>query len=235
MAALVWGLEWRLALSRKGDLAMGVLAPLSVVLVMATGAVPAVVAPASYVVLFAAFGVFGTALPLLRDGERGIMRRVVRAGVSPASYLVQRVAAGTTLALVQLLPAAVVAAAFPNASISEVLVALAALAGSLWIGSLLGVLAAALSRTRTQAAVLSGVGLVLLLHMSGVFRTPTPGGPAAVLEGIGPFRALHEAFDSTVAGGVVGGGIAAAGWALALAMVVGLMGPRLMASLERSC
>jgi hypothetical protein len=227
--------EWRLALSSKRDLAVRVVAPLSVVLVIATGAFPAVATAAVYTMLFVVFSMFGTALPVLHDGERGIMLRVVRAGVSPASYLVQRAGAGATLALVQLLPAALVAMALLDPSSSEVVVALGALAISLWIGGLLGVVTAALSRTRTEAALLCGVGLVLLLHMSGVFRAPSPDGPGAVLESVSPFRALHEAFDAMAAGGAVGGAVAAAAWALVLPVVVSLVAPRLTASLERSC
>ena len=214
MGAIVWGLEWRLALSRRRDLTLRIMAPLSVVLVIATGAVPATAGAASYAVLFVAFGVFGTALSLLRDGERGITSRVVRGGVSPTSYLLQRAAAGAALPLVQLLPAALVAAEFLHASTLEVLIALVALAGSLWIGSLLGVVVAAVGRSGTEVAIVCGVGLVLLLHMSGVFHAPSPDGLGAMLEAASPFRALHEAFLTMVAGGAVRGGVAAAAWAV---------------------
>lgn len=233
MGVIVWGLEWRLALSRKRDLTLRIVAPLSLVLVVATGAVPAAVGAASYVVLFVAFGVLGTALRLLRDGEEGITSRVVRGGVSPKSYLLQRAAVGAVLAFVQLLPAALVAAAFLNASTSEVLIALVALAGSLWIGSLLGIVVAAVGRSGTEVTVVCGVGLVLLLHMSGVFHAASPAGLGGMLEAASPFRALHEAFVTMVAGGAERGGLAAAAWALALPVLVGSLAPRLTAAMER--
>jgi hypothetical protein len=233
VSLLLWELEWRLALSQKRKLALRVLAPVSLVLVIATGALPPVAAVATYAVLFIAFGHFGTAFPALSDAESGIAQRVVRAGVSPASYLLQRAAACAALALVQLLPAVLVAAAFLNASASESLIALGALALCLWIGSLTGVMAAALSRSRTEMAVLCGASLTLLLHMSGVFSTPTEGGMGAMLESAAPFRVVHEAFVTMVAGGAVGGGVAALVWALALPVVAWLLAPRLTAALQR--
>ena len=234
MASLVWGLEWRLALSKKRELALRVLAPLALVLVIATGPLPALAGVATYAVFFIAFGHFGAALPTLRDAETGITSRVVRGGVSPASYLMQRVAASSALALVELLPATLVAAAFLNASTAEILIALGALAVGIWIASLLGVMAAAASRSRTELAVICGVGLILLFHMSGVFQSPSAGGPAATLEGVAPFRAVHEAFVTMVAGGAVRGAAAALVWALALSTVVWLLAPRLTAALGRS-
>jgi hypothetical protein len=234
VATLVWGIEWRLALSRKRDLALRVLAPLSVVFVIASGAVPAVAAVASYAVLFIAFGHYGAALPVLSDADRGIISRVVRGGVSPASYLLQRAAASAALAVLELIPASLVAAAFLNASTSEILIALGAITICLWIASLMGVMAAAVSRSASELGVLCGVGLVLLLHMSGVFHTPSPDGLGALLESASPFRALHEAFVTMVAGGPVRGFATAAVWAVALMVTVGVAAPRLTASLERS-
>jgi len=234
MAILVWGLEWRLALSKKRELALRVLAPLALVFVIATGPLPAVAGVATYAVFFIAFGHFGAALPALRDAESGIALRVARAGVSPASYLMQRVAACSAIALVELLPAALVAAAFLNASTSEILISLAALAVGIWIASLFGVLAAAVSRSRSELVVICGVSLTLLFHMSGVFQSPSAGGLAATLESVAPFRAVHEAFATMVAGEAVGGAAAALVWALALSTVVWLLAPRLTVALERS-
>ena len=234
MSTLVLGIEWRLALAGKRDLAMRVMAPLALVWVIASGAVPAAAAVAVYAVLFVAVGHFGTVLPLLRDAKTGITSRVVRGGVSPASYLLQRAAASASLTLVELVPACLVAGAFLNASTSEILTALGAVAMCLWIGSLLGVMAAAVSRSRSEATVLCGVGLALLFHMSGVFYTPSPDSFGAMLEGAAPFRVLHEAFVTMVGGGAVGGGIAGAVWAVALPLVVFGLAPRLTASLERS-
>jgi hypothetical protein len=228
VATLVWGVEWRLALSGKRDLAVRVLAQLSVVFVMAIGAVPVAAGVAAYAVLFVAFGHVGMALPVLRDAESGMTSRVVRGGVSPASYLLQRAAACAALAVFALLPANLVAAAFLNASTSEILIALGALAICLWIASLLGVMAAAMSRSAAEATVLCGVGL-LLLHMSGVFRTSSPDGFGAMLEGASLFRALHEAFVTTVAGGPVQGFVTGAVWLIALTVTVGAAAPRLTA------
>jgi ABC-type polysaccharide/polyol phosphate export permease len=210
-----------------------ILAPLSVVLVIASGAIPAAAGASVYVVVFAAFGALGTALPLLRDGERGIVLRVVRGGISPPSYLLQRAAAGAVLALTQLLPALLVATAFLRASMVETLTAFAALALTLWIASSVGILVAAMSRSAMEAGVLCGVALVLLLHVSGVFHTPEPNGLGATLMALAPFGAVHGAFLTMLTGGAVGGGVAGLAWAIALPAIVWAWAPRITDSLER--
>lgn len=233
MTALVWGLEWRRALSRRRNVVLSVLAPLSVVLVVGTDAVPAGAAAAVYTTLFAIFGVCQTSLSVMRDGERGLTLRIVRGGVSPAGYLVQRVGAGATLALAQLLPALVVAAAFLRASITETLLALGALAVTVWIASALGVVAAAVSRSLGELVACCSVVLLLLLHASGVFRTPTAEGFGALVEDLSPFRALHESLDTMIGGGAVDGVGAELVWALALTALIGLLSPGLVGLIER--
>lgn len=233
MSALVWGIEWRLALSRKRDFALWVAFPVVIVLVMATGGVTQEALAGAYTALFVAFGVLRTAVPVLRDAERGMMVRVVRGGMSHAGYLVQRAGAGATLSLVQLLPALLVAVAFLGATALEGLATVGALAVTLWTVNVLGVLMMAASRSLSEAAALCAVSLVLLLHMSGVFRTPAAGGAAAALEGASPFRALHESFAAVASEGAVGGGVAAVVWALAMTLLVGALAGRLTASLAR--
>jgi len=230
---LVWGFEWRLALSNRRTLALRVVAPLSIVTVIATGEVPATAGAAVYATLFAVFGLWCVALPLVRDGERGIVRRVVRGGISPGSYLIQRTAAAASIALTQLLPAVLLVAVVLRASPFEIMTALGALAVSLWIAGLIGVLAAALSRSASEAGLLGGVALVLLLHMSGVFQTPTLDGFGAMLEAVAPFTTLHEAFLTMATGGAVLGGGAEVAWATVMPLVVWALATDLTGSLER--
>lgn len=203
------------------------------VLVIASGAIPAAAGASAYVVVFAAFGALGTALPLLEDGKRGIVLRIVRGGISPSSYLIQRAAVGAALALTQLLPALLVAAAFLGASMVETLTALAALALTLWIASILGVLGAAMSRSAMEAGVLCGVALVLLLHMSGVLHVPEPGGLGASLMAVAPFGALHGAFLTMSTGGAVAGGVAQLAWAIVLPALAWAIAPRITDALKR--
>lgn len=233
MSTLVWGIEWKVALARKRDLALCVVTPLAIVLVVATGAVPVGARPAVYTALFAGCGVVRTAFPVLRDGERGMVLRVLRGGVSPASYLLQRAAAGATMSFVQLLPALFVAVAFLGASAPEALLVLGAFALTLWIVSVLGVLAAAASRSPTEAAALCLVGVLLLLHMSGTLHAPAPGGYGALLEGVSPFRALHEALAALVSNGGVRGVASGAVWAVALPGLVAASAPWLTRALQR--
>lgn len=225
MSALVWGLEWRIVLSRKRELALCVLSPLAIVLILGTGAVSPLTAAACYAALFTSCGALRTLLPLLEDVERGMTAKVLRGGVAPGAYLIGRAAAGASVSLVQLLPAVVVAAFFLRASAMEALLALAALAITLWIVSLFAVLAGAAGRNRNEALGLAGVALLLLLHMSGVFRVPPTGGVGAALEEASPFRALHESFVAMVSGGSAHGGIAELAWGIGVAALLLALAP----------
>lgn len=234
MSALVWGLQWRLVLSRRRDLALCVLTPLALVLVLGTGAVSPLTAAACFATLFASWGALWTLLPLLKDLERGMTARVLRGGVGPGAYVLGRAAAAASVSLVHLLPSVVVAAFFLRASSMETLVALAALAITLWIVSLVAVLAATVGRSRSEALGLTGLTLLLLLHMSGVFRVPPTGGLGAALEEASPFRALHESFVAMVSGGSPHGGVAELAWGIGLAALLLALAPIVVEPLARN-
>lgn len=233
MTPAVWSVQWRLALTRKRVFILNFVVPLTVVLPVATGAVPPGAAAGVYVVLFAAFAVFGSAIPLRWDGQRGMSARVVRAGVGASNYLLQRAAAGALLDTLHLTPALLLAAIAVGASPGDVLVVLPALAATVWVCGLVGVIVAATSRSLTETALFAAVTVPLLAHMSGVFRTPAQGSYQALLEGGSPFRALHEGLLDMTVGAPAGGGGAVLAWALLLPVAIGLLGPRLHAGLGR--
>jgi hypothetical protein len=233
MTPAVWSVQWRLALARKRVFILNFVVPLTLVLPVATGAVPDRATAAVYVVLFAAFAMFGSAIPLRWDGQRGMSERIVRGGVGASSYLLQRAAAGAALDTLQLGPALLLAAVAVGASAGATAAALLALAVTVWIGGLLGIVVAAASRSFTETALFTAVSVPLLAHMSGVFRSPAPGSYQEVLESGSPFRALHESLLDMTVGGGAGGGAAMGVWAVALAVAVGTLGPRLHAALGR--
>ena len=90
----VWGVQWQLALTRKRVFILNFVVPFTLVLPIATGAVPTGAAAGIYVVLFTAFAMFGSAVTLRWEGQRGMSARIVRAGIAPSSYLLQRAGAG---------------------------------------------------------------------------------------------------------------------------------------------
>jgi hypothetical protein len=229
----VWSLQWRLALTRKRVFILNFVVPLTVVLPVATGAVPPEAAAGVYVVLFAAFAVFGSAIPLRWEGQRAMSARVVRAGVGASNYLLQRAAAGALLDTLQLTPALLLAAVAVGASPGDVLVVFPALAATVWVSGLVGVIVAAASRSLTETSLFAAVSVPLLAHMSGVFRAPAPGSYQELLESGSPFRALHEGLLDMTVGAPAGGGGALLAWALVLPVAVGLLGPRLHAGLGR--
>jgi len=231
MTAIVWQLEWRIATARRRLFVINVAVPLLLVLPVAMGAAPAVHAAAVYAVLFAIFSTFGSAIPLVRDSESGLVARVLRAGVTPASYYLQRTAAGAVLDVLQLGPALAVAAVGAGAGPRPFLVALMALAATVWVANLVGVLVAAATRSLAEAALFSAVVTLLLLHASGVFRTPVPESFGAAVESVAPFRALHEALLSMSLMTPVTGGAALGVWCVVMVVATGVLGGHLPGSL----
>lgn len=226
MSAIVWQLEWRIVTSRRRLFVLNIIVPLVLVAPIAIGAAPPVHASAVYAVLFAIFSTFGSAIPLVRDARSGLIGRVLRAGVTARSYLIQRVAAGAVLDLVQLGPALAVAAIGSGANPRAFIVALAALAGTAWVACLLGVLVAVATRSLAEAALFSAVSTLLLLHLSGVFRTPLPGSIGGLFEMVSPFRALHEALLAMSLGTPIKGGVSLVMWGVCLGFGTGALAGR---------
>lgn len=228
MNTLVWGVEWRLALADRRALTLRAALPFAVVVVLYTGGLSVGPGCAVCVALFLALAMLRTSLPMLEDERSGLAARVMRGGLSSSSYLLQRGAAGAALMLASLVPSLAVIAVALRASLVEVLIALAALAVTLWIASLLGVLLGAAARSTSEIVLVSAVLLVVLLHASGVFHTPSPDGFGEVLESAAPFRVLHEAFLTMSSGGSVNGAFAAVVWAALMPAVVGVLAPRVL-------
>jgi hypothetical protein len=113
------------------------------------------------------------------------------------------------------------------------LVALLALAGTVWVCGLIGIVVAAASRSITETALFSAVSVPLIAHMSGVFRRPTPGTLSALLESVSPLRALHEVLAETTVSAPAAGGIALSVWAVLLPALVWALGAKLHGALSR--
>jgi hypothetical protein len=231
---LVAELEWRIALARRRLFALNALVPLALATPLALGAAPPFHAAAVYTVLFALFGTFGSTIPVVRDAESGLLGRMVLGGVSPAGYVVQRAAAGAVLDGVQLLPATLVAAVGAGASPIAFAAVTLALWLTLWVANLLGVILAAVARSVAEAALFAATGALLLLHASGVFRTPAPGSWGAMLERGSPFRSLHEALLAMTSGSEIAGGSTLVIWALTLPVLLGALGRPLIRALGRA-
>ena len=216
-------MELRVALARRRLFALNVLVPLFLVTPIALGSAPDPHAAAVYAVLFVLFGTFGSAIPIVRDAESGLLERIHSTGLPPASYLLQRSAAGTLVDSIQLLPALLVAGTGLGASVEPLGGALITLAASLWIANLLGVLVASAARSLAETALFAAVSALLLLHVSGVFRTPLESSVWGWLEGVSPFRALHEGMLALPAADGAGGRSVLAVWALALPALTALL------------
>lgn len=233
MTSAVWSVQWRLALTRKRVFILNFAVPLTLVLIVATGAVPPGAAAGVYVVIFTAFSMFGAAIPLKWEAQRGMGNRIVRAGVSPSSYLLQRAGAGAALDTLQLTPALVLAGLAVRSQPGQIVAAVAALAATVWIVGLVGIMIAAASRSMTETALFTAVTVPLLAHLSGVFRTHADGSFLALLRNGSPVSALHSALLEMTIGSGGGGGTAVVFWAVALPAVVAAFSPRLHVGMAR--
>lgn len=217
MRGEIWRLEWLMARARTRRLAWSVAVPtLLLVPVAASGAAPAHRATV-YALFVVFFGLFGAAAPVVRDGERGWIERLLLTGYGARPWLLERTAAHATLDLVQLAPslAAVlwIEGATPTAAGSAVAGALLALL----VANLVGTLAGAVVRSLAEGALAcAGVGLAAL-HLAGAFRPPEPGSWEELAAAISPFLPVLEGFreagGAASPGGAAGGGFGgAASW-----------------------
>ena len=193
MKFLVVAIEFRRALARPRLLALNVMVPVMLVLAVSLGGAPKFHAAAVYTVLFILFGTFGSSIPLVRDAEAGLFGRIIRGGIPPSHLLMQRAIGGGVIDGLQLLPALTIAT-LGSVSLNEWIMAVLILWSSVWIANLLGNLVAALARSLAETALFSAVTALLLLHLSGVFRTPLPDSSWALVEALSPFQALHDMF-----------------------------------------
>lgn len=229
---LVWRLEEQLALRRRRLFALNVTVPLVLVTPLALGGAPGAHAAAVYAVLFTFFGVFGSAIPLVRDGEEGLLERIMLTGFPLQRYVLDRTLSGALLDLLQLLPAAGMILTGADTRVGHIGPLAVALLAALVAANALGVLVAWVARSIAEAALFGAVSSLFLLYFSGVFRTPAPGSFLAVVEGVMPFTALHEALLVTVGASSVTAAqlIERLGWAggvalALLAVVAGLGAP----------
>ena len=199
MKFLVAAMEFRLALARPRLLALNVMVPVVLVLAISLGGAPVFHAAGVYTVLFTLFGTFGSSIPLVRDAEAGLFGRIIRAGVPRSHFLIERAAGGSAIDALQLLPALTIAT-LGSISLNEWIRAVLVLWSSIWIANLLGNLVAAVARSLAETALFSAVAALLLLHFSGVFRTPLPQSSWAVVEALSPFQALHETLFAVLMG-----------------------------------
>ena len=197
----VWRTLWLTAFRRRRLMAFNILIPLVFVATIALSAAPAVHAAATFAVLFVLFGTFGSSIPLIRDGESGLLRRYVLTGVHPGGLLLQRLFATATLDLIQLTPSVLVMAAARGSSAAQLAMVVPAMVTGLVAANALGALTAALAKSVAEGALFSALAALLLLHWGGTFRSPVPGTWQATMEAWSPFRPLHESLLAAAGAG----------------------------------
>lgn len=198
MSGAVWAMEWRQAARRRRVIVFSAGVPLLLVAAVALGGAPAPHAALVYTVLFTFFGTFGAAIPWARDAERGLLHRLVLAGLGLPEIAAQRLLASALLDLLELLPALLVIVGAYHVGMGDSSRLLLAVGLGLLAANGLGMLVAAAAGSLAETALLAAVAALLLLHAGGVFRTPPPGGVLEALQGGVPFHYMHEALRAAV-------------------------------------
>lgn len=233
---MIAALELRIAFAQRRLFMLNTVVPLALVLPIGIGGAPRVHAAVVFTLIFAFFGVFGQAIPLARDAERGLTARYVLAGISPHAFFAQRIAAHAALDLFQLAPALLVIAFVYGAAAPDI----AALAGAallaLIAANAIGVVIAAAARSIAEAALFASITALFALHAAGVFRSPVPGSFADQLRSAVPFSKLHQAMQGAVGspGAAPSSWMAAGTSTLAICALVLLLAPRLAGALTRA-
>jgi hypothetical protein len=157
---------------------------------------------AVYAVFFVFFGTFGSAIPLIRDARNGWNEKLLLTGYGPRRWLLERLLAGSSIDLAQLIPSvALVTVTAGAAPIPSGASLVAALALALLFANILGAVVAALVRSLAEGALGCAVVALFALHFAGAFRTAPVGTWADVAQTASPFRPLVEATRSLAATG----------------------------------
>lgn len=211
---MIAAFELRLALAQRRLFGLNMLVPLALVLPITLSAAPRAHAAVVFTMLFTFFGVFGQAIPLARDAERGLTARYFLAGMSSHAFFLQRIAAHAVIDLVQLVPAILAITIASGATISATAGLAAATALALVAANTIGVLIATLARSIAEAALFASMTALLALHGSGVFRTPAAGSVAEGLQAVSPLARMHHALQAATGSGQIA---SAADWFAPLA------------------
>jgi len=208
MTGAIWRLTWALAVRRRRLLIWNFLVPILLLVPVMTSAAAAQHRAVVVAVFVMFFGVYGSCIPLIRDGMSGWVEKIGLTG---------------NLLLVLLL-------GIPTDAASAILVATLL---ALLFANLLGVLVAAFVRALGEAALGCAVLSLFALHLAGVFRTPDPGSLGAAAEAWSPLRPLHDSWVGALLSG--GSEVLWAKWMIpvaalgALLVLVAFAGDRLAA------
>jgi hypothetical protein len=234
---LILSLELRLATRRRRLFVLNTTIPLLLVAPVALSGAPTHHKAAVYTVLFALFGTFGSAIPLLRDAEHGLLQRIGRTTIPPSAHLLERAGAGAMVDSVQLVPACLaVLWGGSSANLATSAWLLPVVGGSLLVANLVGIWVASIARSIAEGALFAAVTALFLVHASGTFRSPT-GLPGQWIETVSPYRGLHELLLEIASGGtgvLGGGGWALFAWVLLASLATGGLAPAFLDRLTRA-
>lgn len=202
-------------MSRQRLLAWNVLVPVILLLPVAFSPAATPHRAAVFGVFIVFFGTFGSCIPLVRDRQRGWNEKLRLTGYGPRRWLTERVAAETSIDLIELAPVLLLTYLSVGSGIApgtgSFLSALPIIALALLSANLLGALVAAFVESIAEAALVCGAAALFALHFSGLFRSAAPGTWAWHVERAGPFRPLVGSLRDGLSGTEYAG-LAAGTW-----------------------
>lgn len=208
MRGEVWRLEWRVALARRRRLAWSAGVPILLLLPVAASGAAAPHRATVYALFAVFFGLFGAAAPVVRDGRRGWVERLLLTGYGARPWLAERTVAHAAQDLLELGPALAGLLLLEGAAPAAAAAAGGGVLLGLLVANLLGTLAGAAVRSLGEAAlVCAALGLVAL-HLAGAFRPPEPGTWQEAAAATSPFLPVVEAMRSVAGAGWGGAGAA---------------------------
>ena len=222
MIGRAWALEWRTAMARRRLLAWNVAVPSLLLAPIALSDAAAPHRAAVYAVFFAFFGTFGACIPLIRDGASGWIEKQRLTGYGERRWLIERIAAGVTIDLAQLLPTVLLLAAVSGTQVADSVPIVSGLALGLVAAGVLGALVAAVVRSVAEGALVCAAVALFALHLGGVFRPGVPGAWTWWAERFGVFRPLADSARWLAGGQAADPAAGASGWAGA-ALAIGCL------------
>ena len=195
MTAAAWTLEWRIALSRPRRLMWSVAVPVALLVPVAASGAAAPHRATVYALFVVFFGLFGAAAPVVRDAERGWIRRLLLTGYGARSWLLERTAAHSLQDLLQLGPALATVLWLEGAASGPAIPAAVAVGAllALFTANLVGTVVGAAVRSLAEGALVCAALGLAALHLAGAFRAPAPDTWQSLAAAASPFLPVLDA------------------------------------------
>jgi ABC-2 type transport system permease protein len=231
LPASIWQRELIEFEERRRALAVKLLFPLLIAVPLLFSRAPGVYAAMALTMLAATVGALGSGAVLSRERALGLTARYRLLPRRPAAVVLERVAAGSAIDLLQMLAVLVLVAVRHPARLAWFPGTLLAAAGVLAASNVLGAWASTVTRSPGEVMLAVLLPLLPALFLSGVFTAPSTPLLAAASRFL-PFTYLHDALLGALDGrpqlSPLADGLGGLAFLLASAVAAGLLARRVL-------